>query len=89
MSSERKTIAPEVEPEYVGAHSALTDGRCQNYLNVENSSPKRCDRDATHTIVMADGSSIHEIAMCDECGEPDDIGSHDRKWSGEVRGRSS
>ena len=85
MSADAKTIAPEVEPEYVGAHSALTDERCQHYLNVEGFPPTRCGRDATHTVVMADGSGIHEVTMCDECGEPDDIDSHDREWSGEVR----
>ena len=85
MIDEAKTIAPEREPEYVGAHSALTDERCQHYLNVEGFSPKRCDQEATHTVVMADGSGIHEVAMCDECGEPDDADSHDREWSGEVR----
>ena len=85
MSAERENIAPEVEPEYVGAHSALTDERCQHHPNVGGRDPSRCDRIATHTVVMADGSGIHEVAMCDECGEPDDVDSHERRWSGELR----
>ena len=89
MSDERETIAAEMEPEYVGTHSALTDERCQHYPNIEESPPRRCNRDATHTVVMVDRNDIHEVAMCDECGEPDDVDAHDREWSGEVRGRSS
>jgi hypothetical protein len=84
-----QTISPEKEPEYVGAHSALADERCQNWQDaapdVERFSPTQCDRDATHTVVMADENGIREVAMCDECGEPEDVDYHEREWTGEVR----
>ena len=92
MSQKLKTIAPEREPEYVGAHTALTDSQCQNYLDGnadhpdEPFRPERCENDATHTVVMADGDGLHEQAVCDECGEPDDAECHvDHSWSGKIR----
>jgi len=85
-ADDAKTIPPVEEPEYVGAHSALLNERCQHYPNIEGSSLGRCAQDATHTVVTVDGNDIHEVAMCDECGEPDDVDAHDREWSGDVRG---
>lgn len=92
MSQKLETIDPEREPEYVGAHSALTDEQCQNYLDGnadapdEPFAPTRCANDATHTIVLADGDGLHEQSLCGDCGEPDDVERHERPWSGEQRG---
>jgi hypothetical protein len=77
------TIDPEIEPEYVGAHSALHNERCQNWCGETVDDVEQCGDDATHTVVMYNGS-LHEIAMCDDCGEPQDVDSHERKWTGEV-----
>lgn len=82
-------IPPEKEPEYVGAHSALTDERCANICAANGPDgafePERCENAATHTVVMADGNGVHEIAMCDGCGERDDVDGEGREWSGVIR----
>ena len=74
------TIAPEKEPEYVGAHSGLNNDQCTNYKGRTKSEVRRCENDATHTVVMYDGK-LHEMGMCDDCGEPDDVEDFDREWS--------
>lgn len=76
------TIAPEKEPEYVGAHSGLPDDQevCGNWTGSTPSEMAACVAEATHTVVMYDGSLV-EIAMCDDCGEPQDVDDHDREWS--------
>lgn len=81
---EIETIDPEIEPEYVGAHSALSSSLCQNWMGDTPSEMEQCEVPATHTVVMFDGKGLCEIAMCDECGEPQDVDFHEREWSGEV-----
>ena len=80
--TERRTDPPEIEPEYVGAHS----GRVQSYC-VNRSGPQgleECDKDSTHTVVMKDQNGLHEVALCDEHGNPEDVTGDARGWSGEV-----
>jgi len=77
------TIDPEKEPEYVGVHSAIVNETCQNYIGETVDDIEPCAEPATHTVVMADASGATEIAMCDDCGEPEDVDGG-RVWSGEV-----
>jgi len=84
-----QTAPLETEPEYVGVHSALASETCSNVYDddPENTGPDEfvpamCDNDATHTVVMFDGD-FHEVAMCDDCGEPEDVDRYDREWAGE------
>lgn len=74
------TIDAEVEPEYVGAHSAITNPTCQDWHGDAPEEMERCGAEATHTVVMYSGR-LHEIAMCNDCGEPGDA-ADDRAWSG-------
>lgn len=86
--SDIPTVAPEQEPEYVGAFSALAAEWCQNYIGESREEVQKCGNEATHTVVMASGSGAHTIAMCDECGEPEDAEVQtERKWTGEVIGQ--
>ncbi len=82
MAETIPTVDPEVEPEYVGAHSGLSDGQdvCKYWDGETREDIDQCGNPATHTIVMYDGS-LHEIAMCDSCGEPDDIDDLPREWT--------
>ena len=82
-----KTIEPEREPEYVGAHSALVGERCQHWIGETTAEIHQCEAEATHTLVMFSGTKLAQIASCDSCGEPDDVGRHERKWTGEVVGK--
>jgi len=76
--SELSTLPPEKEPEYVGAHSDADAAECRNWLEPHEDGD--CGRPATHTVVMYHGG-LSEIAMCDGCGEPEDVESWDRVWS--------
>lgn len=79
------TIDPQKEPEYVGAFSGLSAEWCQNYIGETRDEIEKCGNEATHTVVMASGSGAHEIAMCDECGEPEDAEVRtEREWTGRV-----
>lgn len=78
------TIDPEVEPEYVGAHSGRVNVQCQEYHGETRDEIERCGNFSTHTIVMESESGVHEIAVCDDCGEPEDVDADDRVWSGVV-----
>jgi len=80
MSDAIPTVDPKIEPEYVGSHSAVTNDTCQNFTGDTVDSVEQCSNPATHTVVMYDGD-VKEIAMCDDCGEPDDVTDHDREWS--------
>lgn len=75
-------IPPEKEPEYVGAHSGLPDDQdvCDNWSGETRSTVTQCGNSATHTVVMYDGE-LHEIPMCDDCGEPADVTAAKREWS--------
>lgn len=73
-------VDPEVEPECVGFHSAVDAERCENYVGEFVEDIERCGNDATHTCVVYDGNSLNEIAMCDECGDPEAV-PDDRRWS--------
>lgn len=79
------TVDPEIEPEYVGAHSGVTNDECQEWEDAEPEAdrfvPTQCGDEATHTVVMKSENGLHEIAMCDGCGEPDDVTATDREWS--------
>lgn len=75
-----ETIEPEKEPEYVGAHSGLDADQCENWVGEFEETIDQCGGDATHTVVMYSGK-LHEIAMCDDCGEPDDVADWEREWS--------
>lgn len=77
------TIDPDVEPEYVGAYSALAAERCQNWKGEQPDGVEQCNGRATHTVVMYTGK-LHKIAMCESCGEPDDVDHHEREWTGEL-----
>lgn len=77
------TIDPEKEPEYVGAHSAITHTECQNWQGETRDDVTKCGDKPTHTVVMFDGKKLMQIAMCDDCGEPEDV-VDDREWSGDV-----
>lgn len=82
--NEIPTIDPEIEPEYVGAYSGLADERCCNWFGETTHTLGECGQEATHSVVMASGSKLSVIAMCDDCGEPNDVRATDREWSGEV-----
>lgn len=75
-----ETVDPEVEPEYVGYHSDVHADQCENYAGEYVEDIERCENEATHTCVVYDGNSLHEIAMCDECGDPEEV-PDDRRWS--------
>lgn len=75
---------PEIYPEYVGSHSALSAETCECYPEIVPNVRERCGADATHTVVMFSGDGVSEVAMCDECGEPDDVDDAPREWSGGV-----
>ena len=79
-----KTIDPEIEPEYVGVHSALNREQCQHWVGDSPENVERCENNATHTVVIFDGSDLIQMGSCDNCGEPDELPSHDREWTGEV-----
>ena len=65
--------APEHEPEYVGAYSEPTVEYCCNYVGEYIEDVERCPNDASHTVVMRTPTDdLQEIAMCDDCGEPED-----------------
>lgn len=84
--TEIETVAPELEPEYVGAHSSLVNETCQNFIGEYQEDVEACGNEATHTVVMWSGS-MHQIAMCDDCGEPEDVLLHEndeREWTGEL-----
>jgi hypothetical protein len=77
------TIAREKEPEHVGVHSAIVSETCQNYYGERQSDVQQCGEPATHTVVMWSGSRLAQVAMCDQCGDPESA-PDDREWSGEV-----
>ena len=82
--AETKTIDPEIEPEYVGAHSGIDRADCRNWK--EPHADGKCENDATHTVVMFQGhGEVAQLAMCDECGQPEDVTTDNRVWSGEVQ----
>jgi hypothetical protein len=87
-----ETIDPEIEAEYVGAHSALVATACQGWPDgapdAEAFEPEQCGAKATHTVVMFDGR-LHEVGMCDDCGEPADVRADDRAWSGQYVGEDA
>ncbi len=83
-SNETPTIDPEKEPEYVGAYSARVAPDCQNHDGETKDDVEQCGEWSTHTVVMFDGSELYQLAMCDECGEPQDVDYHEREWSGEL-----
>ena len=89
MSQKLETIDPEIEPEYVGAHSARVSPQCQDIHDAngrgEPFEPEQCENWSTHTIVMKDEGGLHEPAMCDNCGEPDDVNPYEQKWAGEIQ----
>lgn len=75
-------VTPVIEPEFVGAHSAVAEEQCAHYRVVEEGAqPQRCANDASHTVVMFDGEKLHELASCDECGDLDDVADFEREWS--------
>lgn len=74
---------PEKEPEYVGVHSAITHPTCQYTTGETREDVEACGEDATHTVVMFEGKKLRQVAMCDDCGEPEDA-ADDREWSGDV-----
>ena len=69
-----KTVEPEHEPEYVGAYSEPKNEECQNWVGEYVEDVEQCEDTATHTIVMrSPDGKMHEIATCDDCGEPEDV----------------
>lgn len=85
VAGELKTIPIEIEPETVGAHSGLSNETCQEWEDAEPDAerfvPTQCGNDATHTLVVKTANGLSEVAMCDECGIPDDVDASDREWS--------
>lgn len=81
-TEQRETLPPEQTPEYVGAHSGLLDDRavCEHWGSPTRQSVSHCGDPATHTVVLFTGR-LHEIAVCDEQGEPDDVTAAKREWS--------
>lgn len=81
------TIDPEIEPEFVGSHSALADETCQQWVGESPDEVEQCGAEATHTIVVYHDGKVMEIASCDEHGEPDDVRIYGqrREWTGEVK----
>ncbi len=66
-----------IEPEYVGAFSEPVADRCFERKGDFVEELEQCSNDATHTVVMRSPSGVlHEVAMCDECGEPEDAAKH-------------
>lgn len=78
------TVRPEVEPEFVGSHSALVDEECQQWVGETRENVERCGADATHTVVEWSGNKLHQVASCDDCGKPDDVSGREREWTGEI-----
>lgn len=74
-----ETLDPEIEPEVVGFHSGADAEQCENYTGEYVEDVERCENEATHTCVYYDGV-LHELAMCDDCGEPDEV-EGGRRWS--------
>ena len=77
MSTNGKTpiepIEPELEPEYVGAYRYPLREGCAGVSGDYVEDLEYCDAEATHTIVMRSvNGHLNEIAMCDDCGEPED-----------------
>lgn len=93
LSYSERTVRSDVEPEYVGAFSAVDREECTVWIDAEAEgedgddaeAKRRCGAEATHTIVEYDGSDLCMIAACDDHGEPDDVEATDRRWSGELR----
>lgn len=70
-------------PEYVGAVSAIERESCSKW---DDDLSDRCRAKATHSVIIYDGRSFESIAVCDECGRPEDVDHElDREWSGEIR----
>ncbi|WP_254768270.1 hypothetical protein [Salinilacihabitans rarus] len=82
-------VEPMLEPEYVGAHSALASAECQHWddadPDVERTVPTKCGQPATHTIVLLGKYGLREVAMCDIHGEPEDVTAGEREWTGALR----
>jgi hypothetical protein len=75
-NTERETVGPEHEPEYVGAHSEPVVDYCCHYIGDAREDVERCGDDATHSIVeRTPKGNLVEIAMCDDCGNPDHVDS--------------
>lgn len=62
----------ESDIEIVGAYSQHSVDRCENWLGQTPGS--RCQQEATHTLVLAGPGGMTNLAMCDDCGRPDDAG---------------
>lgn len=74
ITNEIPEVEPEHEPEYVGAHSGRARDYCSNWVGDSPREVTRCDEESTHTVVMrSPNGELSEIAMCDECGEPQDV----------------
>ena len=80
--TERQTIELPADPEYVGSHSGRSGRECAHRGGQEGL--KECESPSTHTVVMKDQNGLHEVAMCDEHGEPEDVTTDEREWSGRV-----
>lgn len=81
--SNRDVVDPETEPEFVGAYSRTRHDSCRAFVETDDGH-ERCGDDATHTIVLYDGSKLAQLAACDEHGDPRDVEAYDREWSTEL-----
>lgn len=77
-------IDPKIEPEYVGVHSALTAEHCEMPVGEAPDDVEWCADEATHTKVYYAAGELKEFAVCDRCGEPDELPGYDREWAGDV-----
>lgn len=92
MSEKLKPLPSHIEPEYVGAHSALITEECMDVLdkNADDSEApfvaEFCGEPATHTLVAWVGGELQQRSVCDECGNPGDADGlrHKREWTGVV-----
>jgi hypothetical protein len=68
-----RTVAPETEPEYVGAHSGA-EGVCGDAIETEDGL-EWCDALAIHTVVMKANDRIHEAARLSKLATNFSLGS--------------
>jgi hypothetical protein len=85
-TSKPQEIGGDIEPEYVGVHSALAAERCEMPVGDSPDDVEWCADVATHTMVLFATGELQEIAVCDSCGEPDELPDRDREWTGELVG---
>ncbi|WP_254810665.1 hypothetical protein [Natronosalvus amylolyticus] len=79
---QNRTAPVEQEPEFVGVHSGLVNDICQIWDGDSPEDIEQCGDPATHTAIEYTGR-LHQLAVCDDHGNPDALPESDREWTGE------